>query len=603
MASKDEVEGLVGKDDRLPAQNERAQFIVEDTLREFGVMQLQRNVTASQWEEVAEILSPNDRNTFFYGNYNWPGEKKTQRQIDANGQQALEKFKAICDSLLTPRNMYWHQLEADIPEVQKDRQARLWYEQATHALFKMRYAYTANFGSQNQMVFHSLGAYGTAGIYVDELFEQYGPGRGVRYRAIPLGELFIKENHQGLVDGFIRWYRLDARQARMQYPEAWEAGLLKNCQSAFEQKSQMKFDFLHHVYLRGENDYDPDRRDYRGKKWASCHVSISNRTLVKEGGYHSFPLPISRYVQAPGETYGRGPAMMVLPALKTLNAEKATFLKQGHRASDPVLLTVDDGLFDYTMRPGSKVAGGMSPEGKPLVGILPTGEIQISKEMMAEEKALIMDAFLVTLFQILTETPQMTATEVIERTNEKGILLAPTVGRQQSEYLGPLISREIDLAIRLRLLPPPPGIIRESGAGYNAVYTSPISRAMRAQEAAGFMRTVESVKELVNITGDPSLLDQFNFDVAIPQISQIEAVPESWMATEAQVAQKRKNRAQAQKAQQDIQAMPAQAAMLKAQAVVNKNQPGVAPGQAFGGPQAQGGLPSGPPGPPMGGPQ
>lgn len=43
---------------------------------------------------------------------------------------------------------------------------------------------------------------------------------------------------------------------------------------------------------------------------------------------------------------------------------------------------------------------------------------------------------LVTLFQILTETPQMTAAEVVERTNEKGILLAPTVGRQQSEYLG-----------------------------------------------------------------------------------------------------------------------------------------------------------------------
>ena len=40
--------------------------------------------------------------------------------------------------------------------------------------------------------------------------------------------------------------------------------------------------------------------------------------------------------------------------------------------------------------------------------------------------------------------PQMTATEVIERTNEKGILLAPTIGRQQSEYLGPMIERELD---------------------------------------------------------------------------------------------------------------------------------------------------------------
>jgi hypothetical protein len=109
---------------------------------------------------------------------------------------------------------------------------------------------------------------------------------------------------------------------------------------------------------------------------------------------------------------------------------------------------------------------------------------------------------------------------------------------------------------------------------------------MKAQEAAGFVRTVETVKELVNITGDASLLDRFDFDVAIPRIAQIQAVPESWMSDDDAVAQKRKNRAKAQEKQQAIQALPAQAAMLKAQAVVQKNQPGVAPGQpGMGGPQ------------------
>jgi hypothetical protein len=84
-------------------------------------------------------------------------------------------------------------------------------------------------------------------------------------------------------------------------------------------------------------------------------------------------------------------------------------------------------------------------DGKPLVNTLPTGELQITKEMMDEEAPLINDAFLVSLFQILTETPQMTATEVIERTNEKGILIAPSMGRQGSEYLGVMIPRELDL--------------------------------------------------------------------------------------------------------------------------------------------------------------
>jgi hypothetical protein len=351
--------------------------------------------------------------------------------------------------------------------------------------------------------------------------------------------------------------------------------------------SQMTFNFLHRVCPR--NDYDPGRLDEKGKPWASYYISLEGRSLLQEGGYTTFPAAISRYEQTPGEIYGRSPAMMVLPALKTLNNEKATFLKQGHRAADPVLLTADDGVIDMSLRPGAINKGGVSAEGRPLVVTLPTGNIQISKEMMDEEKSLINDAFLVTLFQILTETPTMTATEVIERTNEKGILLAPTVGRQQNEYLGPMIDREIDLLAQQRLIPPMPPALREAKGEYAVVYTSPLTRAMKAQEAAGFMRTLETVKELVAITQDQSLLDPFSFDVAVPAIADIQAVPVSWMATDQQIASKRKGRAQAQARQQQIQAMPAQAAMLKAKAIASKSAP--PPQQQGGQMPAQGGAP------------
>jgi len=237
----------------------------------------------------------------------------------------------------------------------------------------------------------------------------------------------------------------------------------------------------------------------------------------------------------------------------------------------------------------------VSSEGRLLVQPLPAGNIQVNEKMMEHEAALINDAFLVTLFQILTETPQMTATEVIERTNEKGILLAPTVGRQQSEYLGPLIDRELDVLAAQNLLPPMPPRLREAQGEYQVVYTSPLARAQRAQEAAGFIRTVETVKELVNITQDASLLDPFDFLTAIPEIAAIQAVPERWMAGPDEMAAKQqaRDRSNAQKAQ--IQAMPAQAAMMKAQAQVLKAQPGIGgPPQGLGGPAP----PAGPGGPP-----
>jgi hypothetical protein len=544
--------------------SDRDAAIVEDCLQLFGQLQVWRNLFAAQWEEVAELILPTSRNTFYYGNFNWPGQKKTDRQIDATGMMALSRFAAICDSLLTPRNMFWHGLCADDDYVMKDRATKLWFEQATKQLFKQRYAAHANFASQNQVCYTNLGAFGNTGMFIEEYWDPDNGSRGLRYNSVPLGELFYTQNHQGRVDGFIRWLRYDARQVKQRWPKTFPAVL----NSPLEQKSQYPYDVLHWVGRR--DDYDVSALDARSLPYFSRYISMQGRCILGEGGYRCLPIAISRYEQTPGESYGRSPAMMVLPALKTLNAEKRTFLKQGHRAADPVLLTADDGLVDFNLRPGAVNAGGMSPEGKPLVGILPTGQIQISEKMMAEEKSLIQDAFLVTLFQILQETPQMTATEVIERTNEKGILLAPTVGRQQSEYLGPMIERELDILMYLRMLPPMPPRLKEAKGEYHVVYTSPLSRAMRAQQAAGFMRTLETVKELVQITQDPSLLDPFDFDTAVPAIAEIQAVPPSWMADDDQIQQKRKVRAQAQQEQRQIQAAPAQAAMMKAQAAQAK---------------------------------
>lgn len=549
--------------------SQREDEVVSDTLQEFAQLQLFRNTFASQWEETAELIWPEYRNTFYYGNFNWPGTKKTDRQIDSTGALALSRFGAICDSLLTPRNMLWHQLGANNDYVMKDRATRLWFEQVTRILFRERYAAPANFASQNQQSWKGLGAFGNAGLFVDDLDNSMGGPTGLRYKAVPLGELFIRENHQGMVDGFIRWFRLTARQAWQKWGQSGR--FPPSMIAALEGNSETLFDFLHRVGPR--NDYDPQRLDPRGKPFYSYYVAMTDKMLLNESGYYSFPLPFGRYEQAPQESYGRGPAQMVLPALKTLNAEKRVFLKQGHRAADPVLLTADDGVVDFNMIPGALNKGGMTADGKMLVGVLPSGTIQITKEMMLEERNLINDAFLVTLFQILTESPQMTATEVIERTNEKGILLAPTLGRQQSEYLGPLIHRELDVLSRQRKLPPMPPRLKEAQGEYDVVYTSPLARAMRAQQAAGFMRTLETVKELVNITQDPTLLFPFDFDTAIPAIAEIQSVPESWMAGPDKIAAKMKAHQAAQAQQAKLQAMPAQAAMIKAQAVASKNAP------------------------------
>jgi hypothetical protein len=539
--------------------------IVRSVLAEFGQYQTWRWNFAEQWEEAAQLILPTSRNTFYYQNFNWPGGKKTREQIDATGALALHRFCAIADSLVTPKNLIWHGLRAGGPNadyIMKDRATRLWFENATRVLFRLRYSPNANFAGQNYNNWQSLGAFGNATMYVDAFdARHWGGTRGLRYKAIPLGETFFGENHQGKVDRMIRWFRMTPYQA----VQKWGLeNLPVALQAPYQQQSKWPYQFLHCV--RPRRDQDPQRLDVKGMAFESYYVSVEGQCLMEdEGGYRKFPFSVHRYDQTPGEVYGRGPAQIVLPALKTLNAEKTVYLKQGHRAADPVLLTADDGLIDFNLRPGALNKGAMTMDGKRLVDVLPTGDFEIGEKMIAEERSLIDDTFLVSLFKVLTDNPNMTATQVIELVNEKGMLVAPTLGRQLDER-SQMIERELDLAMSMRMLEPMPPALRDAGGEYEVVDTSPLAMAAQQGEVAGFFRTIEGVRELVNITQDPSYLDPFNFQVAIPEIARRQGVLESWMASAQEIAGKQQARAQQQQRQQQIESAPGQAALINAYA-------------------------------------
>jgi hypothetical protein len=554
---------------QIPAAEQEC---VNELLREFSQYQVWRNTTAAHCEEIAQLILPTSRNTFFYGNFNWPGAKKTQQQVDATGALALHRFCAIADSLVTPRGSHWHGLQGD-DYVTKDRASRLWFEQTTADLFRLRYSAAANFAAQNYNNWQSLGAFGNATMYIDKIDNRWHRGsRGLRYKAIPFGETFYGENHQGRVDKMYRWFKLTARQAVQKWGRA---ALPPNLIAPLLQESQWPYNFLHVVKPR--EDYDPDRLDVKALPFCSYYVSLEGRCLMApEGGYRVFPFAVSRYDQTPQEVYGRGPAHIVLPSMKTKNAMKVTNLKQAHRNADPVLLLAEDGLTGMDLRPGAMNPGGVSPDGKPLVHVLPAGNYQIAKEAMAEEGAIIDDVFLVSLFKVLTEHPDMTATQVIELVNEKGMLVAPTLGRQHTEYVGGMVPRELDLMAEQGMLRPmPPRLaeaVRAQGHGaYEVTDTSPLAEAAKTGKVVGFNRTIENLREMVNITGDQSLLDPIDFDAATPDIARINGVPEKWMASPDMIAAKRKARAEAQQRQEAIQAAPAQAAIMKAAAVQAKS--------------------------------
>jgi hypothetical protein len=541
----------------MAAKSSNGKELASGLIQQLNTAMGDRGVWEEHWEDVAKYVLPSYSRSFQSHGLNTPGEKRTEFMYDATAPLALTRFAAVMESILTPRNSRWHRVSPVQRELLKIKRVAEWFDAVTDILFQYRYAPKANYASQDHEGYMSLGAFGTGALFVDALV---GRDKGLRYRSIHLAEVYFFENFQGIIDTAMRRFQLTARQA-MQMPQ-WKDTLPSAVRKAYEKNPQQKFWFLHCVKPR--HDYDPERMDAKGKVFASYYVAIDGEVLLSEGGYNTFPYPISRYVVGPGELYGRSPAMLALPAIKTLNEEKKTFLRQGHRQVDPVLLAHDDGVLDsFDLTPGKVNFGGVNADGKPLVHVLPTGNIAVNDAMMTEEKATINDAFLVSLFQILTETPEMTATEVLERTREKGALLSPTAGRQQSEKLGPQIDRELDVLAEQRLLPPMPPELIEAGGQYQVEYDSPLSRMQKAEEAAGLMRTVEFALSYMNVTQDPSPLDWIDMDEAMPAAAYINAMPAKWLRSREQVDEIRRGRQQAAATQQMVDAAPAAASIVK----------------------------------------
>jgi hypothetical protein len=533
--------------------------VAEEIIKRFGDLESDRGTWESHWSEIADRILPRYSDTFFNSNSEQTkGDKRTEKMYDSTAGLALERFSAAMESMLTPRTQKWHRLVPSDPFLSKDRDVKLWFEQATNLLFKHRYASKANYASQQHEVYMGLGAFGTGIMFVDS----HDKG-GLRYQATNLKEILFELNHQGIVDTSYRKFTLTARQMIQRVDAGRWDKVPKEVTKAVEKTPEKRFEVIHCVRPRSE--INPQRSDGKNKEFASIYVVVQGQEVVSEGGFDTFPYQISRYVTGPGEKYGRSPAMFVLPSIKVLNEQKKTMLTQGHRAVAPVLLSHDDGILDtFSMAPGSMNPGGVTAEGRPLVHALPVGNLAAGQELMDMERQVINDGFLVSLFQILVDTPAMTATEVLERAREKGALLSPTMGRQQSEALGPMIEREVDVLLKQGLLPPMPDLLIEAQGEFEIQYDSPLSRSQRAEEASGWLRTLEAAIAYANTTQDLSVLDQFDSDVIYQQLAEINAVPPSWMRGQEAVAQIREGRAQQQQIQQMVEAAPAAAGVMKA---------------------------------------
>lgn len=515
---------------------------IESLSRRFERERSKRGTWDQMFQELAERVCPQMAD---FNSKRTPGDKRTEKMYDATAALAARKGVSVMAAFMWPSNQRYQKLTTNQTALNKSQKVKVYFDALTDVLFRARYSPRAAFESQMGAAALQNIVFGTGLLFIDDDVRR----SAISYRALHLGQTYIAEGASGNVDTVYRCWTWSLRQIEQKWPGRLPEKLRQRLQTHPDDEAEV----AHAVFPR--TDYDPERIGYPGMPWASVYWLPSEKHPLAEGGYESWPFAVLRDMTSPGEAYGRSPAWLVLSNIKVLNAQKLTALKVGQKIADPPLLASDDLPSAVSQIPGALNYGMLGAGGEPLVKpMLTGGDPRLTLEMMDRERDIIGSSFLMDVFRVLIENPNMTATQTLELLNERSIHMAQTGGRVESEGLGPMTERELDLLARANQLPEMPDELIEAQGEYKIEYTSPMRLAMRAGEGAAIARSLEQITPWAQV--DPSIMRRVKAGDTLAEIWEINGAPAKLLRTEEEMQAIEEQDTEAAQAAQLLEAAP-----------------------------------------------
>ena len=507
------------------AQSEKAKIL----LSRFDRLKTQRQNWESHWQEVADYMQPRKADVTKTRS---KGDKRTELIFDSSPLQSVELLSASLHGMLTNPSTPWFSLKFKSEGMEGEDEAKEWLESATEVMYS---AFNqSNFQQEIFELYHDLITFGTAAMFIEEDDED-----NIKFSTRHINEMYISENDKGRIDTVFRKFKISARAAIQKF-----GSVSTNIAVIAKKDPYEEVEILHAVYPRA--DFDPKKQDKENMKFESVYLDADSGDELSVSGFREFPFVVPRYLKASHEIYGRSPAMTALPDVKMLNEMSKTIIKSAQKQVDPPLLVPDDGF----MLPVRTVPGGLNfyragtrDRIEPLnIGANNT----LGLNMEEQRRNSIRNAFYVNQL-MMQDGPQMTATEVIQRNEEKMRLLGPVLGRLQSELLKPLIDRAFAILMRRNLFAQAPDFL--SGQEIEIEYVSPLAKAQKSTELQSIMRAIEIMGSLSNVA---PVFDHINMDKLVRHLADIVGVPQKILKPQAELNEERE---QAQAQQQQMQQM------------------------------------------------
>lgn len=532
-------------------------------LRRKTAMWTERASWDAHWREIATYEFPR-ASRFVYTDAN-KGIKRHHNIYDNTAIFAHSTLAAGMMSGMTSPARPWFRLglrDKDLEEFPAVRQYLHDVATKMRAIFQASNTYNAL-----SQCYEELGAFGTWANFVRSDFENV-----IHHYPMTVGEYAIATNDKGIVDTLYRQVYMTVGQMVKQFGRDNCSTAVKNL---YDRHNLDAWVLVYHV-VEPRADFDKSKRDAKNMPWASIYFEPGadggKDELLSESGFKRFPVLAPRWSVTGNDVYGRSPAMNSLGDVKQLQLMQMRKAQAIDYMVNPPLQVPTQ----YKDQAHKRLPGGVmfvdatAPGG----GVRSAYEVNLNLQHLElaiqDTRQRIDRAHYADLFLMMShdERSGTTAQEIIQRQEEKMLVLGPVLERLQNELLAPLIEMTFDRMAEADILPKAPKELE--GVELNVEFVSSLAQAQRAVASSGMDRVIGTVGQMVALW--PEVRHKIDaMQVVDEYVDMFGATPKILVADD--VAQERMQaEVQAQRAQQMAEAAPQVASAAKATSEIDTGQ-------------------------------
>lgn len=465
--------------------------------------------------------------------------------LDSHPTWAMKVLASGMTSGLTSPSRPWFRLGISDQALMKSKAVKEYLEEVQNSL--MAVFSKSNFYGILNSAYEELGSFGTAAFSLEEDFKDI-----VRGKNFTCGEYRIGLDETGRANQFAREMWATVGQVVGEYGIE---NVSDNTARAYKEKRINQWVKVYHL-IKPNHDRDVNKKDNINMPFASYYWEEGHKKdeYLSVGGYEDFPIICPRWsVTTTSDVYGKSPAWEALGDVKMLQKLQRKKFEALDKLIDPpvqVDSTIDN-LTVNTLPGGVSRVSSTNPNGgvRPAYQINP--DLQSIEFSINTTKEAISKFFFTDMFLMMANDTRsgVTAREVIERHEEKLLMLGPILERIENEMLDPAIDRTYSILQRSGQLPPPPPELE--GMDIKVEY---ISTLAQAQKMVGTTAISQAAQFIGNLAGaNPEVLDTFNFDEAAMEYAELIGVSPKIMRSKDEVMKLREQRAEAQAQAQQMQ--------------------------------------------------